>query len=522
MSTERAESEAGERFEFGKQSLSVTLWGVFGALSFLYLNEGWGVLRNASILGDIFPSTYIVSQIGLDIGLVLQLFGLLATPLVVLADVVPADWGVGVLTAVVFAPFAFALSAAAAYTVINTENNALPAAVGTSFGLGLGGVVLALAFQQLGVLVPEGATVGFSIAVFVSVALTGIVSSLTRVTAGGETDRIDEALAVLEGRRILRQLLALWVLFGVLLLTRRLLLFLGFEMFVYIRNLEPWISEYATQFLQPDFEKFTTYSVENELTGWDGLIETITYVILNPITGFQMLFDSFGSNSTLLGKSVVTIIIGFSGTVLGFPFALLFGVLGSERVTPFPFNFIFRGTMSTIRAIPALVWIYILIALTNISQAGAVLAIAIDTVGNMGRLFTDELEEIEEGPIEAMRSTGGSRSQVVSFGMLSQVTTSFIAWALYILEINVRIAISLGIVGAGGIGQYIQGRFAVFDYGEGGAGLFMVIIIVISVELISTRIRARLRPEEHESKGLIDILSGLTDGQKWFGWGSKN
>jgi len=374
------------------------------------------------------------------------------------------------------------------------------------------------------------------VAVFLSVVLTGVVASATRLSTIGEQGRIDRALEILEGRRILRQLFALWAVFGVLLLTRRLLLFLDFEFWTYVRLFAPWISEYATQFLQPDFSKFTTYSIENDKTGWSGLFGTIAYVLPEfvdivlgrttvatesneMVNGFGMLLNSFGSNSTLLGKSVVTVIIGFCGTVLGFPFALLFGVLGSERVTPFPFNFIFRGTMSTIRAIPALVWIYILIALTNISQAGAVLAIAIDTIGNMGRLFTDELEEIEEGPIEAMRSTGGSRSQVVSFGMLSQVTTSFIAWALYILEINVRIAISLGIVGAGGIGQYISGRFAVFDYGEGGAGLFMVIIIVISVELLSTRIRARLRPEEHDSKGLLDILRGLTDSQKWFGTG---
>jgi len=390
--------------------------------------------------------------------------------------------------------------------------------------------------QALGVLVPDAASPGFQVAVFLSVVLTGVVASATRLSTIGEQGRIDRALEILEGRRILRQLFALWAVFGVLLLTRRLLLFLDFEFWTYVRLFAPWISEYATQFLQPDFSKFTTYSIENDKTGWSGLFGTIAYVLPEfvdivlgrttvatesneMVNGFGMLLNSFGSNSTLLGKSVVTVIIGFCGTVLGFPFALLFGVLGSERVTPFPFNFIFRGTMSTIRAIPALVWIYILIALTNISQAGAVLAIAIDTIGNMGRLFTDELEEIEEGPIEAMRSTGGSRSQVVSFGMLSQVTTSFIAWALYILEINVRIAISLGIVGAGGIGQYISGRFAVFDYGEGGAGLFMVIIIVISVELLSTRIRARLRPEEHDSKGLLDILRGLTDSQKWFGTG---
>jgi phosphonate transport system permease protein len=207
--------------------------------------------------------------------------------------------------------------------------------------------------------------------------------------------------------------------------------------------------------------------------------------------------------------------------VLGFPLALFFGVLGSEQVTPFPFNFIFRGMMSAIRAIPALVWILIYVPLAGINEVSAVLAIATDTVGNLGRLFTDELEEIEDGPIEAIQSTGASRPQVIGFGMLSQVSTSYVAWTLYILEINTRIAISLGVVGAGGIGRYIRLRQDLFKYQKAAAGIIMVFVIVISVELLSSRIRARLRPDEHESKSLWDAIKGLADGNKWLGTGSN-
>jgi len=141
--------------------------------------------------------------------------------------------------------------------------------------------------------------------------------------------------------------------------------------------------------------------------------------------------------------------MGFVGTVLGFPFALVFGTLGSERVTPFPFNFIFRGTMSFIRAIPAIIWTLIFIPFLGLGPASAAIAIAFDTIGNLGRLFVDELEEIEDGPIEAMRTTGASKPQIVFFGMLSQVRTAFIAWTLYIFEINVRIGVTVGVIGAG-------------------------------------------------------------------------
>ncbi|MFT4884155.1 MAG: phosphonate transport system permease protein, partial [Natronomonas sp.] len=187
---------------------------------------------------------------------------------------------------------------------------------------------------------------------------------------------------------------------------------------------------------------------------------------------------------SVFGVAGITLAMGFAGTIIGFPLALLFGVLGSERVTPFPFNFVFRGTMSAIRAIPALVWILIYIPLAGLTPVSAVLAIGTDTVGNLGRLFTDELEEIEEGPIEAMKTTGANRTQTVTFGMLSQVTTPYIAWTLYIFEINVRIAVSLGVYGAGGLGQVVETQVGLFQFTNAMATLLCIFLLIISVELL--------------------------------------
>jgi len=177
--------------------------------------------------------------------------------------------------------------------------------------------------------------------------------------------------------------------------------------------------------------------------------------------------------------------------------------------------------MSAIRAIPAIVWIFLFIPIGPPSQVTAVLAIATDTIGNLGRLFTDELEEIEEGPIEAIRSTGASSIQTVGFGMLSQVYRSYIAWTLYIVEINTRIAISLGVVGAGGLGFYIRNSQDLLRFPQTAAGIVMVFIVVLTIELISSRIRARLRPSEHEQQGLLERIQGLADPRKWAGIGEK-
>jgi phosphonate transport system permease protein len=290
--------------------------------------------------------------------------------------------------------------------------------------------------------------------------------------------------------------------------------FLGVEWTTLADQFGIWLQTLKDDFFPPNFGDFTAYT-KNQPAGddgpWTGLIDSV----LHP----GSLIESIVKQEGMVGLSVVTLIIGATGTVLGFPLALLLGVLGSERVVPFPLNFVFRLIMSTIRAVPALVWVLVYVPLAGISPVSAMLAVATDTIGNLGRLFTDELEEIAEGPTEAIRSTGAGRLQVVSFGMLSQVASSFIAWTLYILEINVRIAISLGVLGAGGIGQYINLRIDLLEYDQAMAGIIMVIGIVIGVEMISSRIRARLRPGEMERKTLRQAVRDLGRVNRWLGLG---
>jgi phosphonate transport system permease protein len=210
----------------------------------------------------------------------------------------------------------------------------------------------------------------------------------------------------------------------------------------------------------------------------------------------------------IFGEAGITLAMGFVGTIIGFPFALVFGTLGSERVVPFPFNFVFRGTMSFIRAIPAIIWTLIFIPFLGLGPASAAIAIAFDTIGNLGRLFVDELEEIEDGPIEAMRTTGASKPQIVFFGMLSQVRTAFIAWTLYIFEINVRIAVTVGVLGAGGLGYIVTAQQNLLRFTNMMATLWAIFLLIISVELFSQRLRSRLRSDE-ERLSLWELIVGF-------------
>jgi phosphonate transport system permease protein len=333
------------------------------------------------------------------------------------------------------------------------------------------------------------------------------------VSSESADSAVREKRKALDRLRRLRYLLWLTILAFVLGVTYWGFGFIGFQAGVVAGRFPAMYDFVAQGFFPPDFQNFTIYTKDNGITG----LRAIPASFRN---WGEPIFESFASpRLSLVKASLVTLLLGFMGTVLAFPFALVLGVLGSERVTPFPFNFIFRGTLSAIRAIPAIVWIFLYIPIGPPSQITAVLAIGTDSIGNLGRLFTDDLEEIDEGPIEAIRSTGASGTQTVSFGMLSQVSRSFIAWTLYILEINTRIAISLGVVGAGGLGLMIRNSQDLFEFQQTAAGLIMVFIVVLGIELISSRIRARLRPGEHSGKGFVEAVRDLFDPNKWLGRG---
>jgi phosphonate transport system permease protein len=351
-------------------------------------------------------------------------------------------------------------------------------------------------------------------------------------TTSDRDDHIEDARRRLWRRRQLRRGVYAGAFLAVVGLTYFVFLdFLGFSFAQLTTDRATTeMGKFVNGLLPPNFVDMTTYTKDNGIEGLEALVVSLTAWEFGFLWGVipgvwpTHIMDTLaaanaGNGNVLVSAAYTTVAAGVAGTVLGFPLALTFGVLGSERVVPFPFNFVFRGTMSTIRAIPAIVWTLIYIPIFGIDPATGVLAITTDTVGNLGRLFTDELEEIEDGPIEAVRSTGGGRVQVIIFGMLSQVTNSFIAWTLYILEINTRIAITLGVLGVGGLGMYIDNQLGLLDagYQNAMAGIFVVVFIVLAIELVSSRIRARLRPGEETSGGLLDAVRGLFNPGKWIG-----
>ena len=133
----------------------------------------------------------------------------------------------------------------------------------------------------------------------------------------------------------------------------------------------------------------------------------------------------------------------------------------------------------------------ILVIAIGFGAMPGVLALGLHTMGFLAKFYAEDIEHINKGPIDALKSSGATKSQIISFGVIPQILPSFVANNLYILDRNVRMATMLGIVGAGGIKNELQSSFRMFEYEK-----FRVILIFLTIFIIdylSSYIRSKIR-----------------------------
>jgi len=144
-------------------------------------------------------------------------------------------------------------------------------------------------------------------------------------------------------------------------------------------------------------------------------------------------------------------------------------------------------------------WVFALIfvAAFGLGALPGILAVAIHTTGTLGKLFTEVVENIDMGPVEGVASTGGSWLAQVRFAVTPQVLSNLVSYALLRFEINVRGSTVIGFVGAGGIGQDLIVAIRKFYYSDVSAMLLMIIVTVMTIDIISARLRHRLLAMEN-------------------------
>jgi len=202
-----------------------------------------------------------------------------------------------------------------------------------------------------------------------------------------------------------------------------------------------------------------------------------------------------GDAGLLVPAAAETLAIAAVGTALGLPVALLFGTLAASNVTPWAVHTPVRLLLGGVRAVPSMVYALLFVILAGLGPVAGALAIAVGTVGDLGRLFADEMEEIDERPVEAVASTGAGAAATTAAARLPQVMTAYVAWILFYLEINARKSSVLGIVGAGGLGFPLIRAFRVRNYTRVMAVIVVVLVLIVGVETAANRLRGRLKSD---------------------------
>ncbi|MCB8880547.1 phosphonate ABC transporter, permease protein PhnE [Acidisoma cellulosilytica] len=194
-----------------------------------------------------------------------------------------------------------------------------------------------------------------------------------------------------------------------------------------------------------------------------------------------------------LWPALETIDMGLFGTAIALVFALPVALLAARNTTPAkPLYFLSRGLIALARVVPDLVWALIFVTAVGLGPFPGALAIVIHSLGMMGRLFAETIEDIDMGPVEALTMTGAGRLAVFSHAVVPTVMPSLLGITLYRLDENIRSSLILGFVGAGGIGFQLLTAMNLFQYRTVSMLLILTFIIVVGVERISAALRQRI------------------------------
>ncbi len=197
-----------------------------------------------------------------------------------------------------------------------------------------------------------------------------------------------------------------------------------------------------------------------------------------------------------LGLLMVTLFMALMATLFGIVVSAPLSFLAARNLMRGPVGrsiyTLIRVVLSIIRSIEPIVWAIIFVVWVRLGAFPGVLALFVHSVADLTKLYSERLESIDTGPVEAITATGASRVQVIQYGIVPQIINPYLSFTLYRWDINVRMATIIGIVGGGGIGQDLFAYINAWDFRQAGLLILLIIVAVWAIDYLSSRLRARL------------------------------
>jgi len=208
--------------------------------------------------------------------------------------------------------------------------------------------------------------------------------------------------------------------------------------------------------------------------------------------GGQFLQPDFSQWRTYVSAMWLTVQMALWGTFLAIIIAVPLGLAGARNIAPIWVQQPIRRLLDIQRSIPELVVGALFVVTVGLGPFAGVMALAVNTGGVLGKLFSEAVESIERGPVEGVRATGAAPLHEIMWGVIPQVAPLWTSYALYRVESNARGATVLGLIGAGGIGQVLFDSINGFEFSQTAAIVIVIIVAVSMIDLISQAIRSRL------------------------------
>jgi phosphonate transport system permease protein len=207
---------------------------------------------------------------------------------------------------------------------------------------------------------------------------------------------------------------------------------------------------------------------------------------------WRMFPPDFSVLSSALKGALQTLEIAVVGTSIAALLALPLGFLSARNTAPPGVFYSMRGILNLFRSIDTMVYALFFVAAVGLGPFPGVMAVVVYTAMSLAKLYSEAIEGIDPGPVEAITATGAARLQILRYGVIPQIIPLFISYILYRLETNIRAAAILGFVGAGGIGFYIQTYLRMMNYRAAACVLLVLIVMVMVVDFASSQIRKAL------------------------------
>ena len=187
-----------------------------------------------------------------------------------------------------------------------------------------------------------------------------------------------------------------------------------------------------------------------------------------------------------------TMAIAVLGTIFGAILAIPFAFLASTNILPKPIAYLFRVVILLIRTIPSLVWALMWIRVTGPGAACGVITQSVCSIGMISKMYITAIEDLDTRILESLDAMGCTPFQKIRYGVIPQLTASFISTTIYRFDINLKDATTLGIVGAGGIGASLVQCLNSRRWAMVGSFVWGLMILVLIIEYLSTQVRSKL------------------------------